>query len=153
MSKILYLGEVVVTHEEKRAWIMLVVSVIAYAGYVAVVLGRHDGGPLTAVPYVGALLWTVGGAMVASMLAEIGMGMASPRASRVKDDRDREIGRLGDHVGHAFVVIGAVSALLMAMAEWDWFWIANVIYLCFLLSAVIGSLAKVIVYRRGVPQW
>ncbi len=153
MSKILYLGEVVVTHEEKRAWIMLVVSVIAYAGYVAVVLGRHDGGSLTAVPYVGALLWTVGGAMVASMLAEIGMGMASPRASRVKDDRDREIGRLGDHVGHAFVVIGAVSALLMAMAEWDWFWIANVIYLCFVLSAVIGSLAKVIVYRRGVPQW
>ncbi|GAA0393693.1 hypothetical protein GCM10009541_40950 [Micromonospora gifhornensis] len=153
MSKILYLGEAVVTHEEKRAWIMLVVSVIAYAGYVAVVLGRQDGGSLTAVPYVGALLWTVGGAMVASIVAEIVMGMANPRASRVKDVRDREIGRLGDHVGQAFVIIGAVSAMLMAMAEWDWFWIANVIYLCFVLSAVIGSLAKVIVYRRGVPQW
>ena len=105
------------------------------------------------MPYAGALLATVGGAVVASIVAEIGMGVANPRASRVKDVRDREIGRLGDHVGHAFVVIGAVSAMLMAMAEWDWFWIANVIYLCFVLSAVIGSLAKVIVYRRGVPQW
>ncbi len=141
------------THEEKRAWIMLVVSAAGYAVYVAVVLSRVDGGPLPATPYAGVLLWTVGGAIVASILAEIGMGVVNPRASRVKDVRDREIGRLGDHVGHAFVVIGAVSAMLMALAEWDWFWIANVVYLCFVLSAVVGSLAKVIVYRRGVPQW
>ncbi|PZG16051.1 hypothetical protein C1I95_18415 [Micromonospora craterilacus] len=141
------------THEEKRAWIMLVVSVIAYAVYVVVVLGRVDGGPLTAVPYAGALLWTVGGAIAANIVAEIGIGVVNPRASRVKDVRDREIGRLGDHVGQAFVVIGAVSAMLMALAEWEWFWIANGVYLCFVLSAVVGSLAKVIVYRRGVPQW
>ncbi|WCN79659.1 hypothetical protein [Micromonospora sp. LH3U1] len=141
------------THEEKRAWIMLVVSVVGYAVYAAVVLNRADGGPLAAIPYAGVLLWTVGGAIVASIVAEIGVGVVNPRASRVKDVRDREIGRLGDHVGQAFVVIGAVSAMLMALAKWDWFWIANVIYLCFVLSAAVGSLAKVIVYRKGVPQW
>jgi hypothetical protein len=140
-----------VTHQEKRAWIMLVVGVAAYAVYVAVVLGR--GGPLTAGPYAGALLWTVGGAIVAAVVAEIGLGVLRPRASRVTDDRDRDIARLGDHVGQAFVVVGAVAALLMALAGWHRFWIANVIYLCFVLSAVIGSLAKVIVYRRGLPQW
>ncbi|MFF4891951.1 hypothetical protein [Micromonospora chersina] len=141
------------THEEKRAWTMLVVSVIGYAVYAAVVLTRVDGRPLSATPYAGVLLWTVGGAIVANIVAEIAMGVVNPRASRVKDVRDREIGRLGDHVGQAFVVIGAVSAMLMALAEWDWFWIANVIYLCFVLSAVVGSLTKVIVYRTGVPQW
>ncbi|MDO3704850.1 hypothetical protein Q3W71_24600 [Micromonospora sp. C28SCA-DRY-2] len=141
------------THEEKRAWIMLVVSAVGYAVYATVVLSRVDGEPLAATPYAGVLLWTIGGAIVASIVAEIAMGVVNPRASRVRDDRDREIGRLGDHVGQAFVIIGAVSALLMALAEWDWFWIANVIYLCFVLSAVVGSLAKVIVYRRGVPQW
>ncbi|MEO3772743.1 hypothetical protein [Micromonospora sp. B9E7] len=141
------------THEEKRAWIMLVVSVVGYAVYAAVVLNRADSGPVTAAPYAGVLLWTVGGAIVASIVAEIGVGVVNPRASRVKDVRDREIGRLGDHVGQAFVVVGAVSAMLMALAEWDWFWIANVIYLCFVLSAAVGSLAKVIVYRKGVPQW
>ncbi|MDG4797352.1 hypothetical protein [Micromonospora sp. WMMD1082] len=140
------------THEEKRAWIMLVVSVVAYAVYAAVVLSRA-GGALTATPYAGTLLWTVGGAIVANIVAEIGIGVVNPRAPRTRDVRDREIGRLGDHVGQAFVVIGAVSAMLMALAEWHWFWIANVIYLCFVLSAVVGSLAKVIVYRRGVPQW
>ncbi|MEW2328237.1 hypothetical protein AB0880_10550 [Micromonospora chersina] len=141
------------THEEKRAWTMLVVSVVGYAVYVAVVLSRVEGGPLSATPYAGVLLWTVGGAIVANIVAEIAMGVVNPRASRVKDVRDREIGRLGDHVGQAFVVIGAVSAMLMALAEWDWFWIANVIYLCFVLSAAVGSLTKVIVYRTGVPQW
>ncbi len=141
------------THEEKRAWIMLVVSVVGYAVYATVVVNRADGGTLTATPYAGVLLWTVGGGIVASIVAEIVMGVVNPRASRVSDVRDREIGRLGDYVGQAFVAIGAVSAMLMALAEWDWFWIANVIYLCFVLSAAVGSLAKVIVYRRGVPQW
>ncbi|TDB81954.1 hypothetical protein [Micromonospora sp. KC721] len=141
------------THEEKRAWIMLVVSVVAYVSYAVVVLGRVDGGPLSAVPYAGALLWTVGGAIVANIAVEIAMGIANPRASRVKDVRDKEIGRIGEHVGQSFVVIGAVSAMLMALAEWDWFWIANVVYLCFVLSAVVGALTKVIAYRKGVPQW
>ncbi|MGW5666461.1 hypothetical protein [Micromonospora sp. NPDC003776] len=141
------------THQEKRAWAMLVVSVVGYAVYTAVVLSRADGMKLSATPYADALLWTVGAAIAANIVAEIGMGVVNPRASRVKDVRDREIGRLGDHVGQAFVVIGAVSAMLMALAEWDRFWIANVIYLCFVLSAAVGSLTKVIVYRRGVPQW
>lgn len=141
------------THEEKRAWIMLVVSTIAYTTYVIIVTGRADGRPLTDVPYAAALLWTVGGAIAASIAAEIGIAAAAPGASRAKDERDREIGRLGEHVGQSFVIAGAVAAMLMAMAEWDLFWIANVIYLGFVLSAVLGSVAKVVMYRAGLPQW
>ncbi|WP_238010619.1 hypothetical protein KZZ52_31165 [Dactylosporangium sp. AC04546] len=132
---------------------MLVTAVLAYAAYVVVVLRRAGDGALTDVPYAGPLLWTVGGAIVANIVLEIGLGVVNPRASRAKDVRDREIGRLGDHVGQAFVVIGAVSAMLMAIAEWDFFWIANVIYLCFVLSSVLGSVTKVLVYRGSLPQW
>jgi hypothetical protein len=39
--------------------------------------------------------------------------------------RDKEIGRLGEYTGQSFVVIGAVAAMLMAMAGWDHFWIAT----------------------------
>jgi hypothetical protein len=46
-----------------------------------------------------------------------------------------------------------VAALLMAMAEWDHFWIANVIYLAFVLSAILGSVAKIVAYRRGFQPW
>lgn len=141
------------THEEKRAWIGLVVAVLGYAAYLAVVLSRVDGRPLPDVPYAAVLLWTVGGAILAAIVAEIVMAAVNPGASRVTDARDREIGRLGDHVGQAFVAIGAVAAMLMAMAGWDHFWIANVIYLFFVLAAIVGGIAKVVVYRRGVPEW
>lgn len=36
----------------------------------------------------------------------------------------------------AFVLIGGVGALLLATAEADPFWIANVIYVAFVLSAL-----------------
>jgi hypothetical protein len=141
------------THEEKRAWIRLVVAVVVYAVYVVTIMSRVNGRSLSDVPYSAALLWTVGGAIVASIVAEIGMGVVNPRASRAKDVRDREIGRLGEYTGQSFVVIGAVAAMLMAMAEWDRFWIANVIYLCFVLSAVLGTITKIVVYRKSLPQW
>jgi hypothetical protein len=141
------------THEEKRAWIRLVVAVIGYATYVLIIMSRADGRPLPEVPYAATLLWTVGAAIVGSIVADIGIGVVNPKGSRVKDVRDREIGRLGEYTGQSFVVIGAVAAMLMAMAGWDRFWIANVIYLCFVLSAVLGATTKVIVYRKNFPQW
>lgn len=140
------------TLEERRAWIRLVVAVAAYAGYVAVLLGRAGGRSLIDVPFSVALLVSVGAAIVAGVVLETVTGAANPRASRLKDVRDREIGVLGDHVGQSFVVIGAVAAMLMAMAGWERFWIANVIYLCFVLSAVSGNVTKVVVYRGGFPQ-
>lgn len=141
------------THEEKRSWIRLIVSVVVYTAYVIIILTRADGRPLSHVPYAATLLASVGAAIAASIVAEIVIGVLSPKASRASDVRDREIGRLGDYVGQSFVVIGAVAAMLMAMANWHRFWIANVIYLCFVLSAILGGVTKVIVYRKSLPQW
>ncbi len=140
-------------HQEKRAWIMLVVTVAASGGYVAVTLTRAAGPPLDTVPYAATLLWSIGAAIAASVVAEIGVGIVNPRASRVTDVRDRQIGRRGDYTGQAFVIIGAVAALLMALARWHPFWIANVIYLGFVLSAVLGSVTKIFLYHRSLPQW
>jgi hypothetical protein len=142
-----------VTHQEKRAWIMLVVSTVAYGVYAGIILSRADGQPLPQVPYAATLLWTIGASILASIVLEIALGVVNPRASRLKDDRDRQIGRLGDYTGQSFVIIGAVAAMLMAMAGWDRFWIANVIYLCFFLSAVLGAATKIIAYRKSFPQW
>ena len=44
----------------------------------------------------------------------------------------------------------AAAALVMAMAKVDYFWIANVIYLGFVLWAVAGSMLKLAAYRRGL---
>ncbi len=132
---------------------MLVVSVTAYTTYAITIVTGADGRPPPYVPYATTLLWTIGGAIAASMVAEIAIGIVNPRVFRAKDVRNRQSGRRGDYTGQSFVIIGAVAAMLTAMAGWDRFWIANVIYLCFVLSAILGSITKIIAYRRSVPQW
>lgn len=152
LSKIFYTGGAM-TFEEKRAWVMLVTSVVAYGVYLVVVLERLSGRDVADVSYVGSLLWTVGVAILVNIVISIGIGIASPRTAQQKDERDREIWRFGDHVGQSFVVIGSVAAMIMAMFEVDYFWIANAVYLCFVLSATLGSVAKVVAYRRGFQPW
>ena len=139
--------------EEKRAWIMAVVAICAYAVYLIVVLGRAGSVPLVDVPYVATLLWTVGAAIVASIVLHAAASIASPKDAGRKDQRDREIGRFGEHIGQSFVVIGGVAALVMAMAELDHFWIANAVYLAFVLSSLLGSIAKIAAYRWGFQTW
>jgi hypothetical protein len=151
MSQLLYIGDMAM--EEKRAWIMVVVSAVAYAFYVVTILGRAGPTPIADVPYMGALLWTVGGAIVATIVLNIIAAIFSPKDADKKDQRDREIHRFGEAMGQSFVIIGAVAAMLMAMAEFGYFWIANVVYLCFVLSSVLASTAKIIAYRRGLPRW
>jgi hypothetical protein len=152
MSKFLYMG-VGVAFEEKRAWIMVVVTVAAYGTYLAIVFGRASGIPLTDAAYVAPLLWTVGAAIVAAIVLQIVVATVAPRDANQKDQRDREIARFGDHVGQAFVIVGAVAALILAMAQLPYFWIANAIYLAFVLSALLGSAAKISAYRWGFQTW
>ncbi|WP_434590090.1 hypothetical protein [Streptomyces sp. A5-4] len=139
--------------EEKRAWIMAVVAVAGYAAYLVLILGRAGSTPLTEVSYASPLLWCVGAAIVAAIVLNIAAAAASPEDAGKKDVRDREINRFGEYVGQAFVVIGGVAALCMALAELSYFWIANVIYLAFVLSSLLASTAKVFAYRRGFQPW
>jgi hypothetical protein len=140
------------TLEERRAWIRMLAGVGAYVTYVVTVLARTDGRKLTETPYAATLLWSIVAAIVVSIVVEIVVNTVR-RGSMVTDERDRAIGRLGDRVGQAFVIIGALAAMLMAMADWHPFWIANVVYLCFALSMALGSIAKVLAYRGSLPQW
>ncbi len=157
MSGLFYIlgkmAELEMSFEEKSAWIMGVVAVGSYGVYLAIVLSRAGTMPLADVPYVAPLLWTVGGSIALSIVLHALIGISSPRDAGKKDQRDREIYRFGEYIGQSFVVIGGVAALLMAMTETDHFWIANVIYLTFVLSAILGSVAKIIAYRRGFQPW
>lgn len=90
---------------------MLVVTVGAYAAYLAIILGRAGPLPLTAVPYVSTMLWTIGAAIVAAIVLQVVVATAAPEGANQKDQRDKEIDRFGEHIGHSFVVIGSVAKL------------------------------------------
>ena len=48
------------------------------------------------------------------------------------------------------VVGGAIGGIVGADAHWDYFWIANVIWLGFVLWAVVGSVLRLVAYHRGL---
>jgi hypothetical protein len=137
------------TLEERRSWVYLVVAVVGYGVYLATVLGKAASAPLVDVDYVPAMLVSIGGAIAAGIVINIVLGILTPRRDQAKDVRDRDIAQVGERVGQAFLVVGGVAALLLAITEAHYFYIANVVYLCFVLSAVLGSVTRVVVYRRG----
>ena len=131
--------------EEKSAWIMLLLAIVVYPVYLVWVLNGVGDGPITEAPYVWPMIFTIGGSIVLSILLHI---FFAPQIGK-KDQREKEIHRFGEYTGYAFITIGALAAMVFAMFEFDHFWIANVVYLCFVLSAVLGSVTRVVVYRRG----
>ena len=146
--------ENVMSYEEKGTWVYLVVAIVGSTVYLSLVVPEFlKGTPVEQIDYVPAMLWVIGGAIVASIIGRILVEIFSPSESTRGDIRDKEIDRLGERVGSSFVVIGALGALVLAMLDADGFWIANTVYFCFVLSAILSSITKLVAYRRGVPRW
>jgi hypothetical protein len=133
LSKILYITRAGNGHAVRRE---------AHLGLSAVQHGLLRGLPSDHQPacaaqpdragaYVPALLWATGASILASIIGSILFEAARPGAGRQRDVRDQEIYRFGEYASRWFIVAGAAAGMLMAMARWDYFWIANVIYLGF----------------------
>jgi hypothetical protein len=142
------------SYEEKGTWSFLVVAILSYGVYLWLVLSQLAAGtPIEQADYVVPMLWTIGGAIVLGIVGRIAIEIITPSESRRADVRDKQIDRAGEQVGNSLVVIAAIGALILAMLQVHWFWIANAIYLGFVLSAVLASLAKLGMYHRGLPEW
>jgi hypothetical protein len=137
------------SYEEKGQWVYLAATTIAYAAYVIVVLGQAGTAPLPQVDYQPILLWTVGGAIAGSIIGRMAIEIVRPSESYRGDVRDRDIGRFGEYVAGMILGIGMVGPFIMTLIEADHFWIANAIYLVFVVQAVVGAVIKLIAYRRG----
>ncbi|TQO19768.1 hypothetical protein FB472_1345 [Rhodoglobus vestalii] len=141
-------------YEERNVWSGLIVTLIAMTVYVSVVLQQAADGPLDEVVWWPIMAWTIGvsivAAVVVSVLWGIIAGLGDADGVGKSDQRDRDISRMSDRVGQAFLVIGGLGVLVLCAFEADWFWIANTMFFAFATSAFIGGIASVIAYRRGL---
>ncbi|MEU1972581.1 hypothetical protein ABZ477_13040 [Microbacterium sp. NPDC019599] len=141
-------------YEERNLWSSLIVSVIGSIVYIVITLAAADGGPLTDVDWVPIMLWTIVGSIVAAIVVSIVWGivagMGDPDGVGKSDQRDRDIARMGNRVGYSFLVIAGLGVLVLCAFEADWFWIANTMYFGFAVSTIVGGIASVIAYRRGL---
>jgi hypothetical protein len=137
------------SYEEKGQWVYLVVTTIAYGAYLVLILGRAGRTPLPEIDYQPILFATIGAAIAASIIGRIAIEMITPSESYTEDVRDRHIGRFGEYVAGLVLGIGTVGPFVLALAEFDQFWIANAMYLVFTAQAIVGAVIKLIAYRRG----
>ncbi|MGO1630199.1 hypothetical protein [Microbacterium sp.] len=135
---------------ERSAWIQLIVAVIGWAAYAAVVLIRRGSAPLAEAAYAVPLLVTAASVVVVSVALHAALGAFGG----TRDERDLLIEKWAERIGHAFAVLGAVIALSLALAEAAHFWIANTIAIGLVASLVFASIARIWAYRKGFdPTW
>lgn len=141
-------------YEERNVWTGLVVSIIAITTYVTIVLQQAGGGSPTEVDWFPLMLWTIGLGIVVTILASIVWGLIAhardPEGTGRSDIRDRDISRMGARVEQAFVAIAGIGVIVLCALGADLFWIAHTMFAGFAVSAVVGSVARVIAYRRGL---
>ena len=141
------------TYEEKGIWVYLVVAVGAYGTYLAIVLGQVTTVPIAGIDYVPALLWSIGASIVGAIVLRILVEIVTPSENYRSDVRDKSISRQGDAAGNALIVVGALGGLILALLAQHPFWIANVIYLSFVLSALVSSIVRIAAYRGAIASW
>jgi cytochrome c biogenesis protein CcdA len=137
------------SYEERGQWVYLAATTIAYGAYIVLMLGRAGTTPLAEIEYQPILLWTIGAAIAGSVIGRIVIEVIRPSETHREDVRDRDIGRFGEYVSGIVLGIGMVGPFILALVEADHFWIANAIYLVFVVQAVAGTVMKLLAYRRG----
>ncbi len=143
--------------EERGQWVYVVAIVVTYAAYLVIILGQLGQTAPADIDYVPTMLWSIGIgialAIVGRIVVEIAGGIAAEMAGHEErheaDVRDRDIGRFGEYFAGTVLGVGMVLPFVLTLAEFDYFWIANAIYLAFVVSAVVGAVVKLVAYRRG----
>jgi hypothetical protein len=141
-------------YEERNIWASLIVGVIGVAIYTVIVLQQAASRPVAEIDWVPVMLWTIGGSIVVAILISIVWGilagMRDPDGVGKSDQRDRDIAHMSTRVGQAFLVIAGLGVIVECAFTLDWFWIANTMFYGFALSSIVGGVASVVAYRRGL---
>jgi hypothetical protein len=160
MSNISDIKEAVMTFEEKVTWVSAVVFAIVPAVYFTKVLGQLASVPASEIAYQRPMLIAIGVSIVLTIVGSILTGIGSGISAEIMepgssadigrtDERDKQIGRRGELIGYYVSSVGVVAAMALTMLEYPYFWIANALYLGFVIAALVTAAVKIVAYRRG----
>ncbi len=127
---------------------MLVIVVIVYGWYFVTVARWASETPVADIAYQPLMLATVVVLVIMAVVGHILLAVFPPYQGRQPDERDRLIEARSESIGGVALGAGAVGGIFLAMAEFDYFWIANTILLGLVLSEVMAGVAKLVYYRR-----
>lgn len=137
-------------YRERGTYIDLLVAVLVAAKYVWDIYRLQLEVPIAEVAFQGPMVRAVMVSVVATIVLHIVYAIFTGAKDTQEDQRDRQITRFGDWLSLFPLAAGALAGMILAMYGAHHFWIANSIYAGFFISAITGSIARIIVYRRGL---
>ena len=135
--------------EEKGTWLYLVLAITLPVIYFSTILGQVSSVPVAEIDYQGPLILMIGATIGLAIAGMIAIAIASPADADKSDQRDKDINRAGEYVGGTVLAAAMIVPFGLAMAEVPQFWIANTMYLAFIVAAICGTTVKLVLYRRG----
>ena len=139
--------------EEKGTWTVTFIAVVVAVFYFATILVQLPTTAVGEIDYQAPMLTAIGATIGLSIAGSIAIAIVSSILAREdvskSDVRDRDINRLGEYVGGIVVTFGMLVPFGLALAEAPHFWIANAMYLTFVVSGLSAAVVKIVIYRRG----
>jgi hypothetical protein len=145
--------------EEKMTWVNLVITILVPVWYVVTMAGRLGDSSAADIAYQKPMLIAFGVYIGLSIIGAIAVSIVAAASAEIrgegtdaidrKDERDKDIGRRGDVIGFYVASAGAVGVLVLTMLEYEYFWIANALYLSFVVATLVSSVVKLAYYHRG----
>lgn len=153
------------TMDERMAWVYLGIVAVTSGTYFALMITRMLTEPIERISWVTPMLWAIGlsiagtvaGTIVATIVATIaGAVRAGPgpcgrdvEVGLSSDLRDKEINRSGQRASAGVLGAGLGAGLVLAMLDADAFWIGNLLFLFGTIGALVETITKIRLYRRG----
>lgn len=141
------------TFTEKTNWVVLVIALPTLVVYAALVVPALLSHPVDDIDWVGPMVIAIVGFIVANVVGNVLAAVSNPAEAEQHDARDTEIDRFGERLGNWAIAIGAVTALILAMAMAHQFWIANAVFLGFLAGSMVSAIAKIAAYHGSFQRW
>ncbi len=138
---------------ERSNWVAIIVTVPTLIIYAVLVVPQVLGKPIAEVAWVQPMAFTIVGFIVANVLGNVAAAALNNREAPRRDPRDTEIDQFGERVGNWLIIAGACTALVLAMAMADQFWIANAIFLGGLAGTLASSITKIAAYHGPFQTW
>ena len=146
--------------EEKMTWVSGLAMIVVPVVYFAIMIGRLQSAPAADIAYQIPLIVAMVASVVLIIIGAVVMAVGTSISATIrgrkpedeidrKDERDKTISRRGDLIGYYVASAGMAGVLILTMLETDYFWIANALYLSFVVAMAVASVVKIASYRRG----
>lgn len=141
------------TFTEKSNWVVLILSLVTFVWYAAMIVPPALANPVAKVGYEQAIVVTIVFFVVANIVGNVIAAASNlPEADRT-DQRDREINHFGTRVGNFLMIAASCAAMVLAMTKQDYFWIGNTLYLGGMAASLLSSSLKIAAYHTSFQRW